>query len=257
MLSIHVAIADDDDYICQKIREYLMIYSTREDVEMAPPDIYHDCESLFQAYLDGSHYDILFLDIDFSTDGKRPNFSKKPSMRKSERMNGVSLGSCLRNAFGIDDVDIIYTTAFAEYAIDAIHARPAAFIQKPITLEKLTLALKEVMHAREISNRYFEFTYNKVPTRIQVSRIQYLNSCGRQIIVRMVDDCFAFYGKLSEIMQQKCFRSFICIHKSYLVNPNYIERFTAGAVYMHGNSHEMLPISRTQQPHVDEWLLRG
>lgn len=256
MLSIKVAIIDDDPIICQKIRECLTVYCMREDVEMQTPDIYSDCESLFQAYLNGIHYDLLFLDIDFSSNGKIPDFSRNNLTPSVEKMNGLTMGMRLRRMFGCNEVDIIYVSSYERYAIDSIRIHPSAFIKKPVTQKSITQAMQDVIQYHEEHNRLFEFTCNKSPMSIQVSRIQYLNSRGRQIYIQMVDDRIAFYGKLSEVMQQECFSSFLCIHKSYLVNPDYIERYTTTQVILRG-SHEALPISRTQQQHVEERLLRN
>lgn len=257
MLSMKIAIADDDLCVCQKIREFLLVYSTQKDVDMEPPDIYTNCEALFQAYLNGAQYDFLFLDIDFSGNGKLPDFSRACYPVDNDRMNGITFASRLRRTLGHLDVDIIYVSSHENCAVDTIPVRPAGFIQKPVTLEKVLVTMDTTMQYRELTHRVFTFNSNKSHMHIQVSRIQYLNSCGRQVIIKMVDSKVSFYGKLSEVKKQKCFASFLCIHKSYLVNPDYIERFTANAVYLRGHNHESLPISRTQQPIVDDWLMKG
>lgn len=65
------------------------------------------------------------------------------------------------------------------------------------------------------------------------------------------------YGKLSEVQQEPCFSSFIQIHKSYLVNPDYIDHISSNTVFLQGSSHEQLPISRAYQPLVEQWLMKG
>ncbi|WP_298482995.1 LytTR family DNA-binding domain-containing protein [uncultured Ruminococcus sp.] len=255
---MRIAIADDDASMCQRIREYLLIYSTQKDVDMDPPDIYTDCESLYQACLNGVHYDFLFLDIDFSGCGKMPDFFQNRFQDGDEQMNGITLGIRLRRIVGLKDVDIIFVTSYDHCAAATIsNIRPAGFIKKPASLEEISDTMQKAIQYRNMTHRLFEFTCRKTLMRVPVSRIQYLNSCGRQIVVKMVDGRASFYGKLSDVRQQKCFESFLNIHKSYLVNPDYIERYTTNSVYLCGPEHEVLPISRTQQSVVDDWLMRN
>lgn len=255
---LKIAIADDDASICQRIREYLLIYSTQKDVDMDPPDIYTDCNSLYQACLNGMHYDFLFLDIDFSGNGKIPDFFRDRFQGHEQQMDGITLGSHLRRIPCLKDADIIFVTSYDQCAPETISkVRPAGFIKKPVSLEAVSDTMQKALRYQDLTNRLFEFTYRKTLMRVQVSRIQYLNSCGRQIIVKMVDGRASFYGKLSDVRKQRCFESFLNIHKSYLVNPDYIERYTANSVYLYGCDHEILPISRTQQSVVDEWLMKN
>lgn len=253
-----IAIADDDVSICQKIREYLLVYSTQKDVDMDPPDIYTDCSSLYGACLNGIRYDFLFLDIDFSGNGKIPDFFRDPFQSQNQQMNGITLGSHLRRIPCLKDADIIFVTSYEQCASEMIsNVRPAGFIKKPVSLEAISDTMQKALRYQDLTHRLFEFTYHKTVMRIQVSRIQYLNSCGRQIIVKMVDGRASFYGKLSEVRKQRCFESFLNIHKSYLVNPDYIERYTSSSVYLYGPDHEILPISRTKQSVVGEWLMKN
>ena len=98
---------------------------------------------------------------------------------------------------------------------------------------------------------------NKSLVHVQVSHIRYLNSCGRKVYLQTTDSRISFYGKLSEVQQEPCFSSFIQIHKSYLVNPDYIDHISSNTVFLQGSSHEQLPISRAYQPLVEQWLMKG
>ena len=66
MVPMKIAIADDELYVCQQIRECLLQYSTQKNVDMDAPDIYTDCRTLYNTDLSGKRYDVVFMDIDFS-----------------------------------------------------------------------------------------------------------------------------------------------------------------------------------------------
>lgn len=181
MIPLKTAIADDDRYICQQIQECLMQYSTQKDIDIDDPDIYTDCATLYNTDFTQKRYDLVFMDIDFSG-GTEPvkHFSLFDTTR--ERCdNGIALGAHLRNRLGHNYFDIIYVTSFENYAIHTIPNRPAALVQKPVTYEKISNALDDALYYRDISWRVFEFTCNNSPVHVQVSKIRYLNSCGRKI----------------------------------------------------------------------------
>ncbi len=256
MIPLKTAIADDDRYICQQIQECLMQYSTQKDIDIDDPDIYTDCATLYNTDFTQKRYDLVFMDIDFSG-GTEPvkHFSLFDTTR--ERCdNGIALGAHLRNRLGHNYFDIIYVTSFENYAIHTIPNRPAALVQKPVTYEKISNALDDALYYRDISRRVFEFTCNNSPVHVQVSKIRYLNSCGRKIYLQTNETTISFYGKLSEVQKKPCFAHFVPIHKSYVVNPDYIDHISANTVYLQGKAGEQLPISRTYQPLVEKWLMQ-
>lgn len=256
MIPLKTAIADDDRYICQQIQECLMQYSTQKDIDIDDPDIYTDCATLYNTDFTQKRYDLVFMDIDFSG-GTEPvkHFSLFDTTR--ERCdNGIALGAHLRNRLGHNYFDIIYVTSFENYAIHTIPNRPAALVQKPVTYEKISNALDDALYYRDISWRVFEFTCNNSPVHVQVSKIRYLNSCGRKIYLQTNETTISFYGKLSEVQKKPYFAHFVPIHKSYVVNPDYIDHISANTVYLQGKAGEQLPISRTYQPLVEKWLMQ-
>ena len=205
MIPLKTAIADDDRYICQQIQECLMQYSTQKDIDIDDPDIYTDCATLYNTDFTQKRYDLVFMDIDFSG-GTEPvkHFSLFDTTR--ERCdNGIALGAHLRNRLGHNYFDIIYVTSFENYAIHTIPNRPAALVQKPVTYEKISNALDDALYYRDISWRVFEFTCNNSPVHVQVSKIRYLNSCGRKIYLQTNETTISFYGKLSEVQKKAMF----------------------------------------------------
>ena len=212
-----IAIADDELYVCQQIRECLLQYSTQKNVDMDAPDIYTDCRTLYNTDLNGKRYDVVFMDIDFSGENNIARLSSDNYAVRERCSDGLA----------------------------------------PVTFQKIARALDDMLYYRDISRRIFECTSNKSLVHVQVSHIRYLNSCGRKVYLQTTDSRISFYGKLSEVQQEPCFSSFIQIHKSYLVNPDYIDHISSNTVFLQGNSHEQLPISRAYQPLVEQWLMKG
>lgn len=79
---------------------------------------------------------------------------------------------------------------------------------------------------------------------------------SEQLYLQTNETTISFYGKLSEVQKKPCFAHFVPIHKSYVVNPDYIDHISANTVYLQGKAGEQLPISRTYQPLVEKWLMQ-
>ena len=138
-----IAIADDELYVCQQIRECLLQYSTQKNVDMDAPDIYTDCRTLYNTDLSGKRYDVVFMDIDFSGENNIARLFSDSYAVRERCSDGLALGTYLRHILGHQNFDIIYVTSHENYAIHAIPIRPAAFVQKPVTFQKIARALDD------------------------------------------------------------------------------------------------------------------
>lgn len=139
-----IAIADDELYVCQQIRECLLQYSTQKNVDMDAPDIYTDCRTLYNTDLSGKRYDVVFMDIDFSGENNIARLFSDSYAVRERCSDGLALGTYLRHILGHQNFDIIYVTSHENYAIHAIPIRPAAFVQKPVTFQKIAHALDDM-----------------------------------------------------------------------------------------------------------------
>ncbi len=239
---IRVAIVDDEQYWIDKIDGYVLDYSVYHDIEIQT-EKFLSCEALLAEYLRGSKFDIIFLDIEFKS-------------YENNAMNGIDLGKKLRELFRDDNTAVVYITSFKQYAIDSIKIRPFDFLEKPVTYEQISGVINQCVSDFEKGKKVFRFLADKVDSSIIVSNIRYFESDRRKVKIHTVNNVYEFYGKLSDIIGQKCLEDFIHIHKSFLVNMNYIEKFTSNSVILYGTEAVELPISKNKKQMVSEKLLR-
>ena len=90
-----IAIADDELYVCQQIRECLLQYSTQKNVDMDAPDIYTDCRTLYNTDLNGKRYDVVFMDIDFSGENNINRLFSDSYAVRERCSDGLALGTYL------------------------------------------------------------------------------------------------------------------------------------------------------------------
>ena len=73
---------------------------------------------------------------------------------------------------------------------------------------------------------YFEYVNKKMRKLIPVSKIYYFESYGRKIIIHFSSgqksEKYEYYGKIQELIDDKCLTNFILIHKSFFVNVFHI-----------------------------------
>lgn len=236
---IRIAICDDEKYVCNKISCFVSEYCELNEINYEIK-IFNSCESLISEYLNEKRFDIIFLDIEFT----------------NSSMTGIDFGKKIREMFDNISSSIVYVTSFREYAIDAIKIHPYDYLEKPVNYEKICEILDSFINDYKNGSRVFEFISDKVTNQVKISYIKYFESKGRRIFIHTIYNIYVFYGKLSDIIGKACFKDFINIHKSYFVNMNYIEKFTANTVVLFGSKNEELPISKNKRSEVSEILLR-
>lgn len=165
--------------------------------------------------------------------------------------------------------DIIFTTAYNEYAIQAFKFSAIDYLLKPIVAEELVDAihrLKKQQQKKENIALLKENIYRENLTKIAVpsgnnllfletEKIQYIKGEGAYSEVFLND-------KTSQLVSRnlKNFEDILCsdsrfmrIHKSYIVNINYVTAYTksdGGNVILNNNTY--IPISSDKVPNILE-----
>ncbi len=86
--------------------------------------------------------------------------------------------------------------------------------------------------------------------KIRLDELVYLESLGDRLKYVTIEKEFNNRDKISKLQDQLP-QNFVRIHRSFIVNKDYIESFTSDKVHIHGLS---LPISRTYKQNAKELL---
>jgi two-component system LytT family response regulator len=150
------------------------------------------------------------------------------------------------------DIQVLITTAFQEFAIEAVGTKAVAYLLKPIQPEMLEKAMDQVFKNKQTQPR------NKIlKDKIAVADLEGVELIPHDEIVYCKSD--GNYSKLFLMGNRKLTVSkalkhfsnnlpgtqFIRIHKSYLVNLNYIKKYLkigGGELVM--TNDDVLPVSR-------------
>jgi DNA-binding LytR/AlgR family response regulator len=128
---------------------------------------------------------------------------------------------------------VVFTTAFADYAVDAFKVGAVDYLLKPFTFDDFSRAVGRVREALEIRASkelkherivYFKSDYKIVP--IKASDIRYVESFGAymKIYLASSESPIIVLSSFKQILQELPQDRFVRIHKSYLAD---ITRITA------------------------------
>jgi len=235
------AIIVDDEKHCREVLELLLhkhcpkvtIQATCADAMTALKEI------------DRQQPDILFLDIEM------------PDMNGFEMLEKIN----------DPRFEIVFTTAYNEYAIKAIKHSALDYLLKPIDKDELILAIKKVQKAKtqkagaRVEN-LLDLLNNKKPSRrFAVSTLEGLIMVNIDDILFCESDsayCRLFFRDqpkpmvisktLKEVEEVLQGSNFCRIHHSYVINMKFVDRYIrgeGGEVIMTNGVH--LPISRTRK----------
>lgn len=230
---INIAICDDDKNTCSFIEDIILklIKSLEKKVKIK---LFYSGETLCRELLDGSYYDIIFLDIELQT------------------TNGVEVGHRIRDMMHNETTQIIYISGKDSYAMDLFDVRPFDFLIKPILTEKIEKVLRKFLRITSLKTRFFEYKKGQTKRKIQVKEIRYFESSGKKINIYINNGIIQYYGKLSAVKQQLIGQDFLFIHKSYLVNLLHVIEYRYDHLKM--SDKKLLPISRQHKKIVQDKL---
>lgn len=220
-----IGICDDGENTCAFLDKIILQYAKEKDIPI-DINVWYSGEGL-KAYLDqGNHLDILFLDIELFG------------------MTGIDVGKYIRNELDNAGIEIVYISGKESYAQQLFKTQPLEFLVKPISQRQMDDTLDMAFRIIEKKKKRFEFQQGKNHYYIPMGNIMYLRSDGRKISIVTSKETFGFYGKLKEVIKNLS-EDFIVIHQSYVVNKEYIYRYTYEMIeLMDGTLLTISPVNR-------------
>lgn len=208
-----VAVCDDDYKICDIIEDVLDEYGKRIGIFIEVFQFY-SVEKLVEKIEDGEKFNLIFQDIEF------PN------------MSGIEFGKYLRDLK--DDVytDIVFVSGSNSYDRELFSFQPLYFISKPFEKSDVIKALELSINRMEKRNTHFVYKKGSATVRVPLQDILYFQSDNREVIIYTIDNKDQFYGKLSDLEKDLADSFFLRVHKSFIVNSNFISVIEKSSVVL-------------------------
>lgn len=232
---IRIAVCDDEKEICLSI-EKMLIDICREyslDIEV---DLFF-CGKKLCDEMKNTFYDLIFLDIEL------PDIS------------GVEIGKYIRELLKNEKSQIAYISSKEGYALKLFDYRPINFLVKPILDKNIRKVIDKYQIISKQSEIAFEYKKGREYYKIPLDLIIYFENHGRKVSVYFYNNANegiivsdSFYDSIDKIYNfLKPFR-FVHIHKSIIVNYNYLKRIGYESVSV--VSGKEFPISQSRRQEV-------
>ena len=235
-MKIKVIIVDDEIHARGFLRKFCERYFSELIYVM------DECNSVESAVRSIKKYqpDLVFLDI------QMPEENGFELLKYFERIN----------------FEIIFTTAYKEFAIQAIRNSALDYLVKPINLEDFKVAISRFESKRtssisidrfkllteNINNQFTDKQRIVFPTRtgfevVQSNSIVYCKSDGAYSSVYTIDKEYFTSKPFKEIEEIFEGNIFIRVHRSYLINKNFIKSFKSEDYKLEMITGELIPVS--------------
>ena len=177
-------------------------------------------------YLDFNNFDLAFLDIDMG------------------ECNGIDLARKLHAVR--PDAVIVFVTNYIEYAPSGYEVNAFRYVLKSTVEKALPEIVLLALDEYKKRHRVVSFAMASENIDVPVENILYLESDHRMMVMYLINysrESFRFYASITQMETTLSPIGFLRVHKSYLVNMEYIELLQYGKVRLKGLVE--LPVSKT------------
>lgn len=149
--------------------------------------------------------------------------------------------------------NIIFTTAYREYAVDGFEVQAIDYLLKPISLERLMKAVQKFMDIQsqpetpQIAHEFTFFRCDRKMVKINFNDLLYTESCGDYIKLHTHQETRITRETIATIIQKLPEQYFIRTHRSFIINISKIDSFTNEHINIGRSS---IPISRSYREAV-------
>jgi two-component system LytT family response regulator len=172
-------------------------------------------------------------------------------------INGMEFASLLPR-----DQKIIFTTAYAEYALESFSFRVLDYLLKPITFQRFMQAMQKLdldtqpSEKNDAADQGFLFVKSgKKVFRIEYAAILYIEAVKEYIAIHTETEKILAYKRMKDVAAALP-ASFIRIHNSFIINLQHVRKTEQLSVQIRD---QWLPVSNSYkdifQEKINQWLL--
>ncbi len=225
-----IAICDDNKIFCDNFNDCLHTVLKQLNIE-CNVTVWYEGSPLQEHLLNKNRVDLIFLDIELP------------------ESNGIDIGKFIREHLLDFQTKLVYISHEQGYAMQLFETEPMDFLVKPIDAQQISKVLQRFLKQTSAFGKIFSFKEDHGDVQIPYDSIWYFQSMNHKVIIHTIEGQREFYGKLSDV-ENIAPDYFVRIHKSYLVNENFISRFHYDKVILRDN--QKLTISKSYRNAVQE-----
>ncbi|WP_432410653.1 LytR/AlgR family response regulator transcription factor [Rasiella sp. SM2506] len=225
---ISCLIVDDEDIAREIIATHLS--------KIKNMNVVASCSNALEAFnvISNQQIDLVFLDINMP------------------EISGISFAKSINN-----DIKVIFTTAYRDYAVEGFELKAVDYLLKPISFDRLKQALDTYFEiygtitptnttVQEISDFMFVRSERKM-IKVDYSSILYIESYSDYLKIHTESETIVTRETITAIEAKLPKQQFLRIHRSYIISIHFIQSFTNEYITI---NNEALPISRSYKKAV-------
>ncbi len=224
---MQIVILDDEtsyrENIARMIRQWAEANSRGNLIMMRE---FNSSEDLVEAWKNGFKIDLMFLDIII------PN-----------EIDGIGLA---REIVGRDEnVQIVYITNYADYALMGYEVNALRFLMKPVAQDKISACLDIAWNKWKLSQKTFVRSQSNGSQFVFAAQeMVYAESRNHRVLLHFFDGRgdTEIPESMSALQKKLPDQLFIQCHRSYVVNIRYVRKVKAAVLVL--SDHTQLPIGR-------------
>src|SRR5688572_19518971 len=237
-MSLKCIIVDDEPLAIEIMESYV---AKVEQLQLV--STFRNAVSAF-TFLQEHPVDLIFLDI------------------QMPKLSGIDFLKTLKNP-----PKVIFTTAFRDYAIDGFDLEVIDYLLKPIPFERFLKAVAKVMHQQSTTlptpqakkqeptpDDYVYFKVDKKMIKAKMGAVLYVESIKDYVKVRTDEKEIITQQKISYLEESLPSQQFLRIHRSFIVNIDKIDAYSATDVEIGKHS---IPIGRNYKNDVMKVLAKN
>lgn len=218
-MSVRCLVIDDEPLAIRQMENYI---GRTPDLELI-----HSFDNAVEAHkwlLEDGTVDVIFVDINMP------------------ELSGIEFVQQLENP-----PLIVFTTAYSEYAIDGFRLDAVGYLLKPFSFEEFSQVVLKVIKRLELlalqeksedaqDKECISIRADYKTSLVKFVNILYLESAGEYVRVHMTDktEIVTLY-RLKNMENLLPEDKFMRVHRSYIVNLQYVEGYTKGRVFLSGD----------------------
>lgn len=223
-MQLKIAICDDEEIICNKIREQLKLINSSFDIT-----IFNSGEQLLDSK---NTFDLILLDIEMTG------------------LSGIKTAELIRKRK--NNEFIIFLTSHSEFMPEAFKVKAFRFLCKPLEMDKFNEAICEV-EKEILNNKRIAINEKGNVEFINIQDIIYIEAYGDGTYIYTKNDVLESNRQLKYWMSELGTEHFFQTHRAYIVALRYIKKLNNNEIKMNYISH-LVPISRRNHAALKDTL---
>ncbi len=171
--------------------------------------------------------------------------------------NGIEVAKEIKNYKALNKTNlpiICFTTAYDRFALQAFEQDVTDYILKPISDDKLLHFFDKIANNFIIkpTEEFIIAPTNGIDVKVSLDDIFFLKSEGKYVSINTAKKSILILESITNLEQK--FSQFVKIHRSYMVNKDYINNFFKEEQQWYVNLKQInknLPVSRRQKVEIE------